>query len=393
MDISIVIPLYRGSRYVQRLLDMISEAYQYATSKLLCSVEVIFVNDYPDEKVLVSEKYTQFSVVVIDHEKNIGIQASRIDGLEHSSGKYILILDQDDYIDKAWIFEMYSSIMEQDGDACVCLGMQDRFTPMYYDEYFEHINDLDYYLGVGNVIFSPGQVLLKKQAIPVSWYKYVLNCNGADDYFLWILMLIDGKKFGTVKKYLFMHSPERTPDSIDEERMVQSLYEVYDYLQSEFLNEEQKSSMIERLHRIEQELDDKKKNREYNVLNLMILWKKTELMVMPIGAYLKQKGISTVGVYGLGEVGKCLVEELSKDNISVVFAADKKKLYDFFGAIPVLSWDDTFCAADIVISTPVGMGKKDLALLSEKCKAPVVDIRDLLLDMNRNCDDVIAKSE
>ncbi len=387
MDISIVIPLYRGNRYIKRLINMISEAYEYASRRLQCSIEVVLVNDYPDEKVLFSEEHLLFPVSVINHEKNIGIQASRIDGIECSSGKYLLMLDQDDYIDVAWIYEMFSSIIEHNYDACVCLGMQDRFTPMYYDDYFEHLNDLDFYLSNGNVIFSPGQVLIRRQAIPEFWYQYVLKCNGADDYLLWILMLIDGKAFGAVKKYLFLHSPERTSDSIDEEHMIQSLYEVYDYLKTVFINEGPKRKLLERIHRIEKELEKKKGNKEYNVLNLMVLWKKTELEGVSIGTYLKNKGINSVGVYGLGEVGKCVIKDLEKEGVHVAFAADKKRLYDFFGTIPVLSWDDPLVPTDIVISTPVGMSADDLTIISEKFKVPVVDMRSLLVEISKNYND------
>lgn len=69
IDISIIIPLYKGQKYCERLLKMVEKNCLYNNLFQECQVEVIFVNDYPDEKIVIEDKYTCFEVKLISHKK------------------------------------------------------------------------------------------------------------------------------------------------------------------------------------------------------------------------------------------------------------------------------------------------------------------------------------
>ena len=49
MDVSVIIPIYKGNGYIESLLSKIDKNYQLCQKK----IEVIFVNDYPDEESMV----------------------------------------------------------------------------------------------------------------------------------------------------------------------------------------------------------------------------------------------------------------------------------------------------------------------------------------------------
>lgn len=44
------------------------------------------------------------------------------------------------------------------------------------------------YLYGTDMIFSPGQCLIRKAVIPRDWCKRRLTVNGCDDFLLWLLM-------------------------------------------------------------------------------------------------------------------------------------------------------------------------------------------------------------
>ena len=53
MDVSVIIPIYKGNGYIESLLSKIDKNYQLCQKK----IEVIFVNDYPDEEIIVGSQH------------------------------------------------------------------------------------------------------------------------------------------------------------------------------------------------------------------------------------------------------------------------------------------------------------------------------------------------
>ena len=108
MDVSVIIPIYKGNGYIESLLNKIEKNYQESQKE----IEVIFVNDYPDEEIIVGSQH-DFPIRIINNEMNQGIHQTRINGLKKAIGKYILFLDQDDEISDFFI----KSQLEHIGDA------------------------------------------------------------------------------------------------------------------------------------------------------------------------------------------------------------------------------------------------------------------------------------
>ena len=114
MDVSIIIPIYKGNGYIESLLNKIEKNYQGSQKE----IEVIFVNDYPDEEIIVGSQH-DFPIRIINNEMNQGIHQTRINGLKKAVGKYILFLDQDDEISDFFI----KSQLEHIGDADLCIAL------------------------------------------------------------------------------------------------------------------------------------------------------------------------------------------------------------------------------------------------------------------------------
>ncbi len=93
IKISVVIPVYNASPYLQRCLDSIcSQSYQ--------NLEIICVNDGSiDDSLNILNAYAaKEKRVLVLSQKNKGASAARNAGMEKASGEYISFIDADDYI-------------------------------------------------------------------------------------------------------------------------------------------------------------------------------------------------------------------------------------------------------------------------------------------------------
>lgn len=97
--ISIIIPIYNGGKYIK-------DIYNNIMSQTYRPIELILVNDGStdcskallDDILRMHDSQTLVQVKVI-HKENGGIANARNTGLLDSSGKYVMFMDQDDWIE------------------------------------------------------------------------------------------------------------------------------------------------------------------------------------------------------------------------------------------------------------------------------------------------------
>ena len=202
MDVSVIIPLYKGKSYITKLLNKIEINQQISKKK----IEVIFVNDYPDEKIVIDKEYC-FYIKVINNEFNQGIHQSRINGLKEANGNYILFFDQDDEIKDHFIKSQLEHIGNT--DLCIANGIMESANGNCL--IYKNKRSQDYlkkqigFIKVRDLIVSPGQCLIKKASIPEYWMENTMKVNSADDYFLWLLMIENKCCFSVNYDVLYIH--------------------------------------------------------------------------------------------------------------------------------------------------------------------------------------------
>ncbi|MFI3177263.1 MAG: glycosyltransferase family 2 protein [Eubacteriales bacterium] len=207
MNISIIIPLYYGANYVMDLINMIRRNVLLLESNI--KVEIIFINDSPEQNVeiLSNSSNKDITIELLVNDCNQGIHYSRVRGVEHATGKYILFLDQDDYIEDNYLMSQCKSI--GDYDVIVSNGIAEckNFKKQLYRYGWIHITVkyIMFYVVFSCRIISPGQCLVKKEAIPQVWKEKILKNNGSDDYFLWLLLLTELATFTVNRDVLFVH--------------------------------------------------------------------------------------------------------------------------------------------------------------------------------------------
>ncbi len=94
--VSINIPVYNCEAYILRCLESVKKQTYPA-------IETLLINDCtPDNSVAIIEDYLsknpELNMRLIHHDKNQGLSIVRNRGIDESMGKYIYMLDSDDYI-------------------------------------------------------------------------------------------------------------------------------------------------------------------------------------------------------------------------------------------------------------------------------------------------------
>ena len=112
--ISIIVPVYNGSKYLERCINSIlSQTYP--------DLEILLVNDgSTDDSLLVCQKYTYDSRVKVLDKPNGGVGSARNVGLDNAIGDYIMFVDSDDFISTEMCEKMISSAFEKSFDILFC---------------------------------------------------------------------------------------------------------------------------------------------------------------------------------------------------------------------------------------------------------------------------------
>lgn len=401
-DVSIIIPLYKGNKFCVRLLKMIEKNCLYKNLFYKCNVEVIFVNDYPVEHLeqLIFEKCnTIFDVKLIRHKKNMGIHASRVDGIKNANGEYVIMLDQDDLITENWLYSQWNKVVAQKADFCVCNGWGGRFRVLWEEKSFKnHLNDLNYYFKVGNVICSPGQVIMKKKRIPYQWILNIQRCNGTDDFLLWIMILKSGSVFLINSELLFYHTPERTFESIDMQGMIVSIKETTQILDNTGFIEESELGLLKNQIYIREYLNgnvsvkaqDSRINdisivkeyfKFYNMFHIMLNWMKIRNKGLCVSDFLREKKYFTIAIYGMGYIGECLYDELFGGDIKVSYGIDRLAV-DFKKELPIFKPGDNLAEVDAIVVTVSGGGQELIHSIEKHVFCPVITLNEIFISLD-----------
>ena len=107
--VSVIIPVYNIEEYVERcLMSVVNQTYY--------NLEIIVVNDgSKDNSLEICEKISRSDKrIQIITQPNGGLSAARNTGLKNASGKYVMFVDGDDWIDLHCIESAVSNIADSD---------------------------------------------------------------------------------------------------------------------------------------------------------------------------------------------------------------------------------------------------------------------------------------
>lgn len=118
MKVSIIIPVYNVSKYIERcLLSALNQTWK--------DLEIILVDDCtPDDSIEIAKRIAGAHVrgeivTFLKHEKNRGLSAARNTGIASAHGDYVYFLDSDDYLSDDSIKLLSESAMKYTADVVV----------------------------------------------------------------------------------------------------------------------------------------------------------------------------------------------------------------------------------------------------------------------------------
>lgn len=347
-NISVVVPIYYGRRYMADMIRQVELCREYLDDE--DSIELLFVNDAPDDPLPQEWETQSIQVIVINTDKNVGIQEARLKGLRHCHGEYVLFLDQDDLIRPRYFRSQLLTIGKS--DAVVCRAIHDG--KMWYagENVFEKAVSKEFMLGMKwgwNPIASPGQVLVRKQAIPEIWKESVLTYRGADDWLLWLCMISQGCSFALNQDVLYEHIVHRKNFSNHIVEMLQSEQEVVRIAQEKkFFSDKDMLLLLDGLFkrnimRVSEQASLKKK---WEILDRWMWLRERKVR---FSEYLVQEGMQKVAVYGYAVLGKLVYEEIKRD-LTVPYFIDRNA-NELEKEIPVYSLQKELPKVDGVIIT------------------------------------------
>ncbi len=382
-DISIIIPIYKGKQYISYWLNKIEKNLIHLRA-LHLKCELILVNDFPEEQIALEDFLVcELSVKVLNSKENRGIHGARIYGLEHAEGEWIVFLDQDDWITDDYLLKQ--KICIQNADAVVCNGYTknictniSRFIYVDYEDQ-KRVKDLSFYISTGNPIYSPGQVMLRKKAIPCSWGRYQLKVNGADDYYLWILMLKEGKEFVLNEEKIYTHVGHGKNASDDRAAMARSIHEVEQTLiTNNILSDIEKEIILRR------KIPGLNRDKTADIILVYDYWLYLEKRKQSITDFLQKRGFLKIGIYGMGSIGNRLYDFLVRD-IEIIFAIDRQAKM-FMCSVPVFCLEDVQIKKymeqiDGIIVTAESAFEVVKEEIEKRYGVPVLSFKSILLEM------------
>lgn len=114
--VSVVIPAYNVENYIDRCLDSIFD-------QTYSNLEIIIINDKAiDSTGDHCKKFVDRDsrVVYIENAINKGLSSTRNVGISKVSGKYVMFVDSDDFLDLDCIEKMVACALKNDADLIVC---------------------------------------------------------------------------------------------------------------------------------------------------------------------------------------------------------------------------------------------------------------------------------
>lgn len=373
---TVITPLYHGKKYIPAI---ISRLLACACASPEIEIELVLSNDSPEEFLEEHLSSDAVTIKVLNTDKNRGIHGARVRGLLNGTGDYIVFLDQDDRI----LPEYFNGQLSAMGfaDAVVCNALSGGRLKYNADRPLWRAADRESMVNEGNMILSPGQVLLRREAIPDGWVRNVMQNNGADDWLLWLCMHSENRRFVINERVLFSREVHYHNTSFDSRKMAASEEEAVEIIERErLLSEKERKCLRELLPKLK---DDRiKENQKWKKMFLIQNdWFRASNAGKSVSEYLKDRNIKKAAVYGYGYLGKTLCENLEKDDVEISCVIDRNAAFLESGHRCCIV-DDVQKKADAVIVTVASENRQALtAMLRQRLNAEVLWLEDIVADM------------
>jgi len=424
--LSVIMSVYNEEKFV-------GDAVESILNQSYSNFEFIIIDDAStDRSVSIIEKYADARIRLIKNSKNQGLTKNLNKGIQLSKGKYILRMDADD-IAFSNRFALQVKYMEEHLEVVLSGGFMKTFGDT--NEVFRCATENDLMkinLMFNTVSFHP-TFIIRRDSLEKNKIGYNENLRYAQDYYLIYELSKIGKianipeiliryrvhsgQVSNEKKYEQKKCADFTRRCIleeldiklsdekmeywtkfclldyhpitdsEREKLVEvknriinnnSVKEVYS---PKILKEVLEQRMREYMHVAETEMrnvrSDDMNSKYFSLFKLMGQWVRVLQQGKSVADYFEPQKNYEIAVYGLGEVGEILIEELKGSNIKVIYGIDRKAC-TIFSDIKVVSPEDVLKKVDMIVVTAISYFDIIKEMLEKKVDYPIVSLGEIL---------------
>lgn len=115
----------------------------------------------------------------------------------------------------------------------------------------------------------------------------------------------------------------------------------------------------------------------YNMLNQWLILKQEGKNLLE---YFEQNNYKTIAIYGMGEMGNRLYDELKDSKIEVKYAVDRNAA-DTYSELNIIDAEDDFEEVDAIVVTAVFAFSEIESVISEKIECPIISLEDVVYEI------------
>lgn len=240
MIISIIVPIYNSEFFLNKCLEsLVNQAMDH--------IEIILINDGSTDKSedICLEFMKKYENIKYFKMKNSGCSFARNYGLKKSTGKYIMFVDSDDYVEKNYCKSMYKEIVEGDLDLVCCdfkvVDLNGKKIKNKENKKYGNLNIKEILLDddmsgfVVNKIFKSKKI--KKYGI-----KFLENSHVFEDKAFMVSYILKSTKFKTIKLSLYNYVANYNSVMLSFNlNKIKDIYISLNHIKNEFLKDDKVS--------------------------------------------------------------------------------------------------------------------------------------------------------
>ncbi|KLV10948.1 hypothetical protein C9I92_03595 [Photobacterium ganghwense] len=238
--ISVIMTLFNSDAYLKKSLSSLFE-------QTLDCFEIVIIDDGSTDNSLSTIKslidfypHRKNHIRIISRD-NRGVAFSRAEGINLSSGEYVIFMDSDDWVHKDWLIGLLEMARNQESDIVICdfYNVYESDRLILKKEKIEGGNDNWFrQLLIGNVSNSNCNKLVKRELYIKNEINFHSGFDMGEDFYVTMRLLFNAKKISYLPKglYYYNRTNESSLTSIYSSKSLNDLASIVSMTESFLLN-------------------------------------------------------------------------------------------------------------------------------------------------------------